>query len=215
LHGSLGLRTDKRSFLRATQEIAPPGSSQPGLVQADRKPGCSLASFDASSNLLATKLDDSPTTLWIWDTPAAELRAVLIFHSPVDFQWHPSVRELLLVSSQDDSQQTIAFVWDPLSGGPKDLPIQDHLPTEKGAGKVTAAWINWQKENAALMFSDAHHYCLSSLSDAETMPGDWADHKASTLAGSSAARHGMAIDGDSQGLDDSSVLDDTFSFKHG
>lgn len=106
------------------------------------------------------------------------------------------------------------FVWDPLSSGPKDLPIQNHLPTEKGAGKVTAAWIDWKKEDAALMISDAHHYFLSSLPDAEAMPSDWAHHKASTLAGSLGARQSMLPDENSQGNDDSSLLDDTFSFKH-
>lgn len=140
---------------------------------------------------------------------------MLIFHSPVDFQWHPNIRELLLITSQDESQETIAFVWDPLSSGPKDVPFQDNLPQEKGAAKVTAAWINWEKENAALMLSDAHHYCLSSLPDAESTPGDWTDHTASTLAGSPTARHSMLRDGGPQGSDDSSVLDDTFSFKHG
>ncbi|KAF4124115.1 WD40 domain protein, partial [Geosmithia morbida] len=76
-------------FHHATQEISPATSMT--------STGCSTMAFDASSNLLATKLDDSPTTLWIWDLSAGELRAVLLFYHPLEFTWHPFIQELLLV----------------------------------------------------------------------------------------------------------------------
>lgn len=106
-------------------------------------------------------------------------------------------------------------MWDPLSNGPKDFPNQCHYLGEKGAGKVSTAWVNWEKETAVLLHSDAHHYCLSSLPDAEVMPQEWSDHRESALGGSSAAGHSMIRDDVPHGVDDSSMLDDTFSFKHG
>src|SRR5688572_6430505 len=98
--------------MRTAQIISPPVRQD----AAEPVSGCVSIQFDPSSTLVATRLDDSPGTAWIWDVQAAELRAVLLFHGNIrSLSWHPSVRETLLVRCDGDSYSGIVFIWDPLS----------------------------------------------------------------------------------------------------
>ncbi|KAL6356387.1 hypothetical protein LRP88_09983 [Fusarium phalaenopsidis] len=201
------------TFLRATQMISPPSRLVDGKPSPDVKPGCSSLSFDASSSLLATRLDDTPSTLWIWDVTSAELRAVLLFHSSVDFQWHPDAREVLLITCQDDKYRGISFVWDPLSEGPKQVSLQAHLPNGKIVGKARTAWISGETEFPVLLLSDAQHYVLMSCADAEQCPTPWGEAAGDRTFGSM-QDIGDTVDVSALMPDDTSTLDDTFSFKH-
>lgn len=201
--------------------ISPPSRLADGKPSTEVSPGCSSAAFDASSTLLATRLDDSPCTLWIWDVTAGELRAALIFHSSVNFSWHPCVRELLLVTCQDDGSRGLSFIWDPLSNGPKSVSLKDHLPDGKIVGKPQAAWVNRESESPVLVISDAQHYLMVSCGDADHFPYPWREAPGSDWALGSARESFPTIrdaedDRDISGLiaDDTSTLDDTFSFKH-
>lgn len=185
--------------------------------------GCSSAQFDVSSNLLATKLDDSPTTLWIWDLVAAELRAVLIFHANVDFQWHPSIRELLLVTYHDETHQVLPFLWDPLSDGPTFIHHEERVSERKLASRAHATWLDTSSDDPVLLLSDGYQYCLVSLSDGDNGGPYWQDnggHSTSITVSDSLPRAGLSrIQDQTQYVlpresdEDTSMLDDTFSFK--
>ncbi|KAH6606661.1 wd repeat-containing wrap73 [Trichoderma cornu-damae] len=204
------------TFIRAAQILSPPEPPSDGQsVAAEAKPGCSMAAFDASSTLLATRLDDSPCTLWIWDVVAAKLRAVLIFHTTVAFQWHASSRKLLLVTSQDPAQRGLSFIWDPLSDGPTPLLPERHLPGGRAVGKAQVAWVNRETEIPVLFVSDDQHYVLLSPSGARQDPNPWqqaaVDYDNSDIAlCDSPTSAQYAVDE----ADDTSVMDDTFSFKN-
>ncbi|KAH0499500.1 hypothetical protein TgHK011_006693 [Trichoderma gracile] len=205
----------RHTFLKATQVLSPPGPATDAQSAAEAKAGCSMAAFDASSTLLATRLDDSPCTLWIWDIVAAELRAVLIFHSSVSFQWHAKLRELLLITSQDPAQHGLSFTWDPLSDGPTPLVPADHLPAGRAVGKAQVAWINRETDSPVLFVSDAEHYLLlSPSSNAERDSDLWqaaaVDYSGSEMALDSPTSACYAMDDG----DGASVVDDTFSFRH-
>jgi hypothetical protein len=184
--------------------------------------GCSSTSFDASSTLLATRLDDYPSTLWVWDLAAAELRAVLIFHSPVTFSWHPSVRETLLISSQDDKEQGKSYVWDPLSHGPTPLRVEQYMSTSRPLSNIQVDWLNNEAEPLELLLSDSHHYMLLSLADADNEPDPWeAAGGGAELDGSCLAPPSGRDEAESMVsgrpiviADDVSRLDDTFSFRY-
>ncbi|KAJ3518046.1 hypothetical protein NM208_g14614 [Fusarium decemcellulare] len=202
------------SFLRATQMVSPPNRLVDGKPSTDVKPGCSSLAFDASSSLLATRLDDAPSTLWIWDVIAAELRAVLMFHSSVDFQWHSDAREQLLVTCQDEKYRGVSFVWDPLSEGPKPVSLEAHVPNGKIIGKARSAWISGETEFPVLLLSDAHHYVLMSCADAEQCPTPWGEAAVGDRTFGSMQDIGDTVDVSALMPDDTSTLDDTFSFKH-
>ncbi|KAF4585719.1 WD repeat-containing protein WRAP73 [Ophiocordyceps camponoti-floridani] len=147
---AVGDQRPDQAFLRARLSVAPPEPSK------QTSAGCSLAAFDTGSTLLATRLDDWPSTTWIWDVAAGRLRAVLMSHSHVGFSWHPVRPQLLLISCQDES-----FVWEPLSKGPIPVKAGAQLPT---SGRRKVSWINRQADFPELVIADAENYVLASLS---------------------------------------------------
>ncbi|KAK7432729.1 hypothetical protein QQZ08_000589 [Neonectria magnoliae] len=209
------------TFLRATQMVSPSSRLVDGKPLTDVTPGCSSFAFDVSSALLVTRLDDSPSTLWIWDVSAAELRAILMFHSSVNFAWHPTTRELLLVTCQDENHRGVSFIWDPLSDGPKPISLGKYLLDGKIVGKSRVAWLYGDAESPVLLLSDAQHYLMVSCADAEQCSPPWREPVGNEGVFDS-ARMGFspgqdATDaGDMSALiaDDTSTLDDTFSFKN-
>lgn len=141
--------------------------------------GCNWISFDPSSTLVATRLDDSPSTVWIWDLQAAELRAVLLFHGNVaSISWHPHTPETLQIKCEGDQYNGLVFVWDPLSEGPRSLEFARHLPGGKAGAKQRSLWLGSNESGPpSVFFSDTHNYVLASLGDADQTPPPWGDHE--------------------------------------
>ncbi|KAI1432328.1 hypothetical protein GGR50DRAFT_613379 [Xylaria sp. CBS 124048] len=159
------------TFVRATQAVSPPGLSSSNV--SDIRYGCNLVKFDPSSSLLASRLDDAPSTIWIWDLPTSELRAVLMYHTPVTkVEWHPSQPELLLVKCEGERYSGIAFVWDPLSNGPRPIEFSRRLPGAKVTGRSDSIWLKSATESAALFCTDHENYVLVSLAETETDSDD-------------------------------------------
>jgi hypothetical protein len=137
--------------------------------------GCSHASFDSSSGLLATRLDDAPSTVWIWDMRASELRAVLMFHAGVSaITWHPSISETLLLKCEGSAYVELAFVWDPLSGGPKPVSFCGPTPQTNTNRKTQALWLNKDTPPATIFFSDGHEWLLAAVGEADGALAPWA-----------------------------------------
>lgn len=178
--------------------------------------------FDSSSNLLATRLEESPSTLWIWDLTVAELRAVLMFHGNISTaSWHPSVRETLLIRCEGDLYQGLVFVWDPLTEGPKPIDFTSQPSMGQITGKSQIIWLALKDiEPGVLFFSDSKNYIMASLVDSEEDPVPWEGKQNSALH--SATRtddslldilHANGSDQGADGEDDDDELDDTFHFK--
>ncbi|KAH6636307.1 hypothetical protein F5144DRAFT_174494 [Chaetomium tenue] len=214
------------TFLRTTQGISP----APALRDnSEPVSGCASISFDPSSTLVATRQDDSPSTVWVWDVQAAELRAVLLFHGNVaSLLWHPTISETLLVRCEGDQYNGLVFIWDPLSEGPRSVDFARHLPGGKTGGKLRALWLGVEQSTSpSVFFSDAHHYVLACLGETAQGPAPWGDHE---LSGPNLSMEGRnereesplhlipaadardeipVLDED----DDSSELEDTFVYK--
>lgn len=198
--------------MRASHTITPPN----GEAGSNSSPlsGCVLLSYDPSSALLATKLGEAPSTLWIWDVTAAELRAVLVFHGNVSSTaWHSTIRETLLVTCEGDAYKSTIFTWDPLSQGPKSVDFSEHLSN----GKVQAVWLGLDNVDPGVLFaSDGSEYLLASLvADSEDGPLPWpADGDMSSLLSSARSEYPTVSDDDAYD-EEPSELEDTFCFKKG
>ncbi|KAJ2894158.1 WD40 domain-containing protein [Zalerion maritima] len=247
------------AFVKASLAVSPPPwaveASKPppnnGAINArnasgatgdDLRSGASLIAFDASTTLLASRIEEAPTTVWIWDLKAAELRAVLMFHGHVtSLSWHPSIRELLAIRCDGDSYGGILFVWDPLWQGPRAVNFVDRLAEQRVVGRSRWSWLDVQADSAALFFADSKEAMFASIaeSDEELLP--WESHEqgqqqqhereANSFSGSSGHREESPLElipaEDVQGegynlvtdeeeevaVVDITELDDTFRFK--
>lgn len=209
------------TFIKATQAVSPPARPKDNL---EPKSGCSSILFDSSSVLVATCLQDSPSTLWIWDTQASELRAVLLFHSNISSAaWHPTSRETLLVRCEGDLYNGIVFVWDPLSEGPRTVDFSEHLPGSRASGRSLAKWLDCDaSKSPAIFFSDSLNYMLASLADSDEESPPWQDRlgvewNAETGREESPLELVPAADVNTQYIEEedeyASDLEDTFHYK--
>ncbi|KAH8909802.1 WD40 repeat-like protein [Coniochaeta sp. PMI_546] len=208
------------TFIKATQAISPPGRESKD--NSKLKTGVSTMVFDASSGLIATRLDDAPSTVWIWDIQASELRAVLLFHSEVQSAtWHPTSRETLLIRCDGDLYNGIVFVWDPLSEGPRTIDFASNLPDRKVEGKPQASWLCLDDSEApSLFFSDGQNYVLASVAESDQDVPYWQDgdgveaqrQESPLELVPAAGPEGPGLDEEDD--DDVSELEDTFVHKH-
>ncbi|KAK1971195.1 WD40 domain-containing protein [Colletotrichum sublineola] len=215
---STGQPGPQHSFSRATQAVSAPTRSNSGST--DAKPARTLAVFDASSSLLATTLEDWPSTVWVWDLASSELRAALLFHGTVSaLSWHPTHREILMVTCEGDSYAGVAFVWDPLFDGPRTVDFGGQLPEAKVLGKPQVTWLDWTGDAAVLLLGDNKYHIMASLTDSEDSAAPWQDAQRGDLTMTTGRDETQlsapvldGFDEDLSGLDMSEV-DDTFSFK--
>ncbi|KAI8635079.1 hypothetical protein F5Y19DRAFT_135141 [Xylariaceae sp. FL1651] len=206
------------TFVRATQAISPPGLSSNGM--SDVRAGCNLVKFDSSSSLLASRLDDAPSTIWIWDVLTSELRAVLMYHANVTkVEWHPSQPELLLMRCEGEEHSGLIFVWDPLSDGPRPIELLRHLPSAKVNGRIYVTWLKTATGSAALFFKDHATCILVSLADTDETP-PWEEQSTVALHVDKDSPADLNIQHDnlsdyssSDTCEGNSELDDTFHFK--
>ncbi|KAF4811194.1 WD repeat-containing protein WRAP73 [Colletotrichum tropicale] len=206
------------TFVKATQSVSAPGRVSGGSVET--KPSRTSAVFDASSTLLATALEDWPSTVWVWDILSSELRAVLVFHGNISaLTWHPTQRELLSITCEGDGYDGLVFTWDPLSDGPKTIDFAAQLPDAKLFGKSQVSWLNWAGDSAVLLMGDTKHRLMVSMSESDTYGAPWQDAQRSDLTMTTGKDETQLdptafaeFDEDLSNLDMSEV-DDTFSFK--
>ncbi|KAI1777634.1 hypothetical protein F4818DRAFT_456751 [Hypoxylon cercidicola] len=209
------------SFVKATQAITPQWTALNGLQEPTS--GCNLAKFDSSSSLLATRLEDAPGTIFIWDILSSDLRAVLMFHADVTkLEWHPMQPELLLMGCEGGSYGSLVFVWDPLSHGPSSINT-DRMTI---GGKTHATWLKTTTESAAIFITNSTTCMVVSLADSDGEALPWRDGPATTYpinhesdTGKHSPRFASPLDDAENSInldtddDNSSELDDTFQFK--
>jgi hypothetical protein len=167
-----------REFSAATQVVLPPTSATPAT--AESRTGTNALSFDVSGTLLATRVEDMPSTVWIWDVGNRSLRAVLILHAPIArIAWHPTITELLMIRCEGEENKGRAQLWDPSWEMPKIINFGTQVPEGKIIGKSIVRWLNIDHIFPSLFFSDTQDYILASLSrpeDTASLP--WSDAEA-------------------------------------
>ena len=144
-----------------------------------------MMTFDNSGTLLATRTENMPTTLWIWDIGARILRAAMIFHAPVaKATWHPSIDELLMVRCEGEENRGFVHMWDPSWESPKIIDFASQITGGKVMGKTIGRWMHTESGSPAILFSDAQNCLLASIADdAEDLPWCNAEARAFDIYG--------------------------------
>lgn len=193
--------------------------------------------FDVSGTLLATKIEEMPSAVWVWDVGSRSLRTLLIMHAPVArVTFHPSVNELLMIRCEGEENKGRVQLWDPSWEAPKIINFATRLPEGKIIGKAIIRWLNVASAFPSIFFSDSQDCILMSLSkpeDTEMVP--WHDSEAKgvdiygqteesplNLVGVEKERPSRRVNADTIADNDNSYmdlsegseeLDDTFHFR--
>jgi hypothetical protein len=132
--------------------------------------------FDNSGTLLATRTENMPTTLWIWDIGTRILCAVMILHAPIArITWHPTIDELLMIRCEGEETRGLVHLWDPSWEKPKVIDFAVQIPGGKVLGKTIARWLNVESEHPAMLFSDTQDCILASVSETDDGDVPWQD----------------------------------------
>ncbi len=148
--------------------------------------GCSLLAFDCSSKLLVSRLEEAPSTVWVWDMQAFRLHTVLMLHASVlTAVWHSSQPQTLLITCDGDNHRGVGFVWNPLHGRPQvadfsrahqSAPSEDHVPTgTSSGGRSGPVWLQHDGLTPSLFYSDGDEFGLATVEDGfpATAPIPW------------------------------------------
>lgn len=132
-----------------------------------------------------------------------------MFHENVShISWHPIIRETLLITCDGDAYNSVVFLWDPLSEGPKPVDFSEHL----SRGKLQAIWLKLDNTDpGALFVSDGKEYLLASLAEGEDGALPWLDD--SEISGLLSSARSQYPTGPDAYDEEPSELDDTFCFK--
>ncbi|ESZ97634.1 hypothetical protein SBOR_1978 [Sclerotinia borealis F-4128] len=167
-----------REFVRAKQSTSPPTAT--AIPTAEPKTGTNMITFDISGTLLATKVEEMPSAVWVWDVESRSLRALLILHAPVArVTFHPSINELLMIRCEGEENKGRVQLWDPSWEAPRIINFGMRLPEGKIIGKSIIRWLNVASIFPSIFFSDSQDCIFLSLSkpeDTELVP--WHDSEA-------------------------------------
>ncbi|KAF7897550.1 hypothetical protein EAF00_005778 [Botryotinia globosa] len=224
-----------REFVRGKQPTLPPEAT--AIPTAEPKTGANMMTFDISGTLLATKVEEMPSAVWVWDVGSRSLRALLIMHSPVArVTFHPSVNELLMVRCEGEENKGRIKMWDPSWDAPRIVNFGLQIPEGKIIGKSTIKWLNVASVSPSIFFSDSQDCILLSLSkleDAEMVPWHESEARGVDIYGQTqesplnlvegdGKRHFKRVNADDTADNDntymdmsdgSEELDDTFHFR--
>ena len=174
------------TFVEAAHDVSPPGRhSQASSESAAASSGCITLAFDSSSTLLATRIEEAPSTIWVWTMENAELCSVLMLHANVSTAvWHPTAPHTLLITCEGNKHRGLGVVWNPLKNGPPQaanfLPYYPPTPSPshpslsgRSAGKYRPTWLDLKGIPPSLFYSDASEFCLVALDE-----GDYHEYRA-------------------------------------
>jgi hypothetical protein len=133
----------------------------------------------------ASRCENLPTTVFIWDASSKILKAVLIQHSPIaKVTWHPTINEVLVIRCEGDDSKGLAYLWEPSWEVPKIVNFGTQLPEGKIMGKAVIRWLRTPDSSCpALFFSDTQDCILAFISEAGAADVDlpWKDAEAKAV----------------------------------
>ena len=115
------------------------------------KVGIGLLSWSTGGRYLATRNDNMPRVLWVWDGTTLLLHSVLLQIGAIRMAvWHPTQQLLAICTSSSK-----VFMWSPR--GCRTAP----LPT---AHELEISQLAWNAQGDALLLLDADRFCVCFVS---------------------------------------------------
>nr|XP_033777656.1 WD repeat-containing protein WRAP73 isoform X1 [Geotrypetes seraphini] len=139
---------------RSKYEISPSPFSlriiKPDPDRANPKIGVGALAFSPDNRYLATKNDNMPHTIWIWDVQKMKLFVVLEQVMEVRFfQWDPRQSRLAICTGSSK-----VYLWSPTGSVSVQVPTQDSFHVLS---------LSWHTDGNALLLVSKDHFCLCYL----------------------------------------------------
>lgn len=126
-------------------------SIKPDTDRANPELGIGLLAFSADNRYLATKNDNMPCCVWIWDIQKMRLSVVLEQMSPVrSFHWDPIQPRLAICTGNSK-----VYLWSPTGC------VSVQVPVEGTFNVLSLAWHPLGEDSVLLMSKD--HLCICYL----------------------------------------------------
>ena len=159
LGGSVGTQRLVPSSLHLTQskyETLDPPVPVPHIKPDPEKPnpklGVGAIIFSADSKYVATKNDNMPNAVWIWDVENLRLCVLLLQANPVkEFMWDPVQPRLALCTSNNR-----LYLWSPAGCVSVTVPVEASFTVQR---------LSWHPTGKSLALVGAVHFCVCFTND--------------------------------------------------
>ncbi len=122
-------------------------SIKPDPEKPNPKLGVGLIAFSADSRYIATRNDNMPNVVWIWDVPNLRLSVVLIQVCLVkEIKWDPTQSRLAVCTTNGK-----LYLWSPAGCVSVTVPMETNFTVQR---------MNWHPAGSALTLIGSTHFCV-------------------------------------------------------
>ena len=127
-------------------------TSQPDPEKPNPRLGVSMASFSPDSHYLATRNDNMPCAVWVWDMVELGLAALLLQTTAVkDLSWDPTQPRLAIAAGNSR-----LYLWSPAGCVSVCVPCDPSFSLSRLA---------WHPSGTSLVLLSSSHFCVCYLSE--------------------------------------------------
>ena len=127
-------------------------SIRPDPEKPNPKLGVGSVSFSSDSAFIATKNDNMPNTVWVWDIIQLKLVVLLVQSCPVyDFQWDPCQSRLAVSTGSNK-----LYLWSPAGCVSVAVPVDSTFTVQR---------LVWHPNGSSLALVGNTHFCVCYLNN--------------------------------------------------
>ena len=128
--------------------------TKPDPEKPNPKLGVGTIAFSPDSRYIASKNDNMPQVVWIWNVASLRLSALLLQASPVrEFKWDPTQARLAVCTSNNR-----LYLWSPAGCISVTVPVDSSFSTQK---------IVWHPDGKSLALVSVNHFCMCYMNEEE------------------------------------------------
>lgn len=129
-------------------------STKPDPEKPNPKLGVSTVVFSADSRYVATKNDNMPCAVWIWDVTNLRLSVVLLQTNPIrEIKWDPTQPRLAVCTANNK-----LYLWSPAGCVSVAVPVEANIAVQR---------LLWHPSGKCLALIGSSHFCVCYTLDNE------------------------------------------------
>ena len=129
-------------------------STKPDPEKPNPKLGVSTVVFSPDSRYVATKNDNMPCAVWIWDVSNLRLSVVLLQTNPIkEIKWDPTQPRLAVCTANNK-----LYLWSPAGCVSVSVPVEANIAVQR---------LLWHPSGNCLALIGTSHFCVCYTQDSE------------------------------------------------